>query len=370
MTRVIIESLNAWQAAVKSVKDNNVMWCTSSPGLLETLTENDIQVESLEKDLKPEQIDSIGRAAFAFAAKASKYLNRNCRWRRYVSFDLAIGLHLSQLFHVLVYKAWLMARALDKSGGDLICVGDPAVRPPSGLVFLFDRFDTVFAHLADRMDGAVKVLRFVEVRKHLDQLDAWVSQRPMTRWEKLLSIINNTPGAFAFKIWRQSEQRGRIKQVRLYPRPKQHVFFYKHCELIEENFLQLLLRGAQCEHLPALPKPDPQRTELPLPDEDDIKKQMILMAKESAAEQGVEFSSQGEAVFTTCNTLLAERICRVLADLHAQIDSFDAGFRFIGEIVDDGLIISNFSRRCLNGFLASTAVNTVCASLHVSMASL
>ena len=107
MHRIIIESLDGFQTARQEYSEKTVVWRTTSPGLIEELYE-DVNISSLEEDVKPADMDLIGLAAYDFAIQTTKYLNDQCIWRQYVNFDHHIGASLFRLFNVLFYKGWLL----------------------------------------------------------------------------------------------------------------------------------------------------------------------------------------------------------------------------------------------------------------------
>ena len=67
--------------------------------------------------------------------------------------------------------------------------------------------------------------------------------------------MTNTPSSIAYKVWRKilSGRRSRFSGVCLRPFPRKRLHVLKDCELIEEAFLPLLLRGASIHRAPQPP---------------------------------------------------------------------------------------------------------------------
>jgi hypothetical protein len=341
MKHIIIENLSSYYAAKKVVGSEPIVWRTTSLGLLEMLLKKGVAIESLEQNVTSAQCNAIGRAAYDFTEKATDFLNNVCGWRRYIQFDYVMGLGFAQLFHVLFYKAWLLSQETKKCEGSIVCVGNPQISTATNLNFSFDRFDTLYAMLAEQSDNNITVLHHIENSSTLNSLDEWVMNRPMSSFEKLLSIINNTPSSFLYKIWRKMSSFGIFKSAGIYPRSKTTLFIYKDCELIEESFLRFLLKGACCQKLPNLPGNIKSHVSTSLPDREYMITQLEKFALEALGKNGVEFKKNDDLA-ETCAKINAKRICEVLADLHLNLDSLTQGFEKITKVVGNGWIATNF----------------------------
>jgi hypothetical protein len=341
MKYIIIESLEGYHEACLRYSGERIIWRTSSPGLIEKLADETTSISSLEEHIKHEECDSVGQAAFDFSKKLVAYLNAQCCWRQYIDFNGLMGLSFAQLYYVLFYKGLLLAREFEKNNNKLVCVGDPAVRSPISLNFRFDRFDTLFAFLAERSNCGIEVIYCKQDRKRLDELEKWIFDRRMGRWEKLLSIINNTPSSFAYKIWSRLVEHGIMNTACMWPKPKKNVFIHKDCELIEGSFLGLLLHGASIKKMPKLPEPSSSIALEPLPNAGFIATQMVEMAMDSADKHKLAFGEQGGLIKKACADVIAERVCAVLADLYEQMDELTHEFEKVVSKVGKGMILTN-----------------------------
>jgi len=341
MKYVIIESLEGYHEACLRYSGERIIWRTSSPGLIEKLAGETVPISSLEDHIKQAECDLIGRAAFDFAKKLVNFLNAQCSWRQYINFNGLLGLALAQLYYVLFYKGLLLAHEHEKGKNKLICVGDPEVRSPISLNFMFNRFDTLFAYLAERSNCGIEVIYCKQNRKKLNKLERSIIERPIVGWEKLLSIINNTPSSFAYKIWSRLVEHGIMNTACMWPKPKQNVFIHKECELIEESFLDLLLHGASLKSMTKLPEPSSTKSFDTIPNSEYIKKQIVEMAMDLGDQHKLTFGEQGGLIKKACADVIAERVCAVLADLYEQMNELTHEFDKIASTVGDGLILTN-----------------------------
>ena len=341
MNNIIIESFGGYQTACKQYLEENVIWRTTNPGLMEKLNEKGIGASSLEEKIKPSDCDMIGLAAHDFAHKVSKFLDDQCHWRKFVSFRGQLGLALAHLYYPLFYKGWLLAREFEKNDNDLVCVGNPKVQPPISLNFRFDRFDTLYAFIAERSNIGIQVVYHKQDRERLDELEKWVKERPMVKWEKLCSIINNTPSSFAYKIWRRLDDRGILKTACLWPKPRTNIFIHKDCELIAESFLGLLLHGSKFKRMPKLPEPLSIPAVSHMPEAESIEERIVEFALNAADRKGLDFGVLGYQIQKVCADIISERVCAVLADLHEKMNQLTESFKKVSSTIGEGLIMTN-----------------------------
>ena len=236
MKTVIVESISGYNYAKELLYEDDITWLSSSPAVLFYLSENNINHSSIENDVSYKTCNSIGYASHEIAKEISILLDENCLWRRYITFMPTLGLAVSNLFNVILYKGLLLDNTLSQSN-DVICVGDSSISSVDVLNLGVKRFDTLFAVLAKKnSDNRLKIIEYKGEKEKCYKLDKWVKDRPMVMSEKVLSLINNTPSSFFYKLWRWLERNGVMKSVRFTTNPKHTTFIYKDCELIEEKF--------------------------------------------------------------------------------------------------------------------------------------
>jgi hypothetical protein len=341
MRRVIVESMGGFEAALRHLNGEAVAWRTTSPGLLALLAARGENAASLEDELSLVEQDAVGKASYDFALAATTLLDERCTWRSYASMGSIFGLALAQLTYVFLYKGLLLHRVLEESSDGVLCVGRPRVTPVVGLNIGVGRFDTLYALLAKRMglDG-LDILDYEEDPTRLQALDAWVTNRRMGRWEKLLSLCTNTPSSFAYKLWRALESRGMLRRVRLYRKPRKQLFLHKDCELIQEAFLNLLCRGAELSRLPALPNPKVESVDQQdMPGGTALVGELEAICMEITRNRGLP---QGRALAAAC-AVIASRIGCATARLRAALPETDVCFgRIATTMGPKGMVVSNF----------------------------
>ncbi len=336
-----MESLGGVEAARAHLGPGPVAWRTTSPGLLAHLARGGESAASPEDGWTVPEQDALGRAAYAFATAAVKLLDERCGWRQYADMGPVFGMALAQMAHVLLHKGRMLDRVLAESDARALCVGSPDVPPMAGLALGFGRFDTLYAALAARMgqDGP-EILEHADDPARLAALDAWVSGHRMGLWEKLLSLLSNTPSSFAYKVWRSLAARGRLRGLRLWPRPRRRLFVGKDCELIEEFFLGLLARGAQFSRLPGLPRAavDDARAEA-LPGAQALAADLEALCARAVRDEG---QPCGPAVAAACS-LTAKRLVLAMTRLRAALPELTAAFeRLAAAVGPEAMVVGNY----------------------------
>ena len=220
----IIESLSALDAARAALQPGErAVWHTTSPYLLDDLPRRGEAVNCMEEGLALDDIDGLGRASYEFAEKACALLNESCSWRGYAEFSMVFGMAFAHQFYATFYKGMVLERTVGRCGA-VSCVGDPTLSVPKGMSPGFGRFDTVYACMAAKAGvSELDVVKHVTPADRLAELERGVRYRQMGPWEKLLSILNNTPGAFVYKTWRVLNRRGCLGTVALRPAPPKAV---------------------------------------------------------------------------------------------------------------------------------------------------
>ena len=199
-THTVIESLAAYEA-VRAVDPQGVrVWWTTSTAVIDALIERKEAVCSLENDLPQKDIDNLAHAGYIFSALLGDELNRLCPWRGGANIGLALSFTLNQCFFVTLYKGMLLARLVryaTTSGQSVTCVGDTATVGQIGLSMMYGRFDTLYAALAEANgQGQASVTSFALPMDELERKHQAVKHPTMDCYEKMLSLLNNTPGAF------------------------------------------------------------------------------------------------------------------------------------------------------------------------------
>ena len=337
----IVESLSAIDAARAVMRPGErAVWHTTSPYLLSELPRRGEDAICMEEGLAQDAMQRLGHASYEFADKACALLDEACSWREYAGFDMVFGLSFANHFYATFYKGMLLERTVERCGA-VSCVGDPVLSGPRGMSPGFARFDTLYAGLA-AMAGmpGVDVVEHVTPPERLAELERGVSARGMGPWEKLLSILNNTPGSFVCKTWRFLNRRGLLGTVALRPRPRKRFFVHKDCELIDEAFLGLLARGASFSRMPGLPcAPCAPATLEALPGAGALREGLCALALDTLRAYGLAHAG----VAQVCAELLAHRLLLCVEALRSGLQSLTRGFDAVVRQMGDGAeVLTNF----------------------------
>ena len=203
MIKIVVESLDGYNTAKREfVKHNDIEWYTTSVGLIEKLRHKGVKISNLESGFPLDVQNKLGISAYSIANQITDAMNEYTKdWKGFIDFKMAFGQAITNLVYVYVYKGVLLDRQIDNNTNQVVCVGDCSNNSLEGLQLGVKRFDTIFALLAKNSDtNMFSVLDHLEDTNNLESLDNWVKTRPMGRLERILSIINNTPSSFFYKI--------------------------------------------------------------------------------------------------------------------------------------------------------------------------
>ncbi|MBW1728597.1 MAG: hypothetical protein JRJ62_13705 [Deltaproteobacteria bacterium] len=264
MQHLFVESYSAFQRAREAIKANDeAVWYTTSPYLIRMLPKNGEEVECPERRIKREEMQGLAKAAYDIAESYFDRLNKICSWRNFADLKLIFSGTFRRCFFVTFYKALLLHLSLDevkrRGGNKLICVGDPKQITFNGLDMNYGRLDTLYAYIASTSDrDDLGLFRHEISGEDLKRVERSVVYRRMSRWEKFLSLINNTPSSFLYKFVKQMNMKGwyPFKNVSIRMKPEKTFYIYKDCELIAETFLGIILKGGRISWIGELPNLD------------------------------------------------------------------------------------------------------------------
>lgn len=349
----VVESLAAVEDVRKAHPHARIAWHTTSPMVIKRLGDEGLDVRSLEEGYPAGEFDSVATSAYAATEAACAVLNERCAWRDFVDMRAFLGQSLNATLFAVLHKGRLLDRLLAGGGGSVTCVGDPSRTPLNGLSIGLGRFDTLYAVLAARCaDGGLGVRDFSIPEEDLVRMDRQVRESRMGRWEKSLSILNNTAGSFAVKVFRNLRSRGLypFRHVTLNPFARTTVYLGNQCELLDESFTGMLRKGVRVGWLPRMPKVSFAESPAPLPEED-------ALAQALRAAMAAELSEgwQRGDVFDACLKFVLERALVVLRRLHAHLPELRGGFEAVlgglaaPRIIAGGIMTSPLERlfRCL-----------------------
>jgi hypothetical protein len=323
----VVESLAAFAAVRDRDPKGERVWWTTSPFLLMELPRRGETVRSPQEGLDQVRSDALAMAAREASVAVCDWLDADCSWRDYVEFRLCLGLQLFRCLFLTFYKGWLLSRVLEAAAGEPVeCVGAEIGHQLGDLSMGYGRFDTLFYQLARRwpQPGPAAVPGGAPDAGHAE-IERAVRHRPLGRSEKILSLLNHTPGALMFKVWKALARgrRGLLRSICLWPVPRRRFHILRDSELVHEAFCGLLRRGASLRFLDRLPGADPG---LSGPGGFPAAETAMAVLRESMRgrmlARGLDWSEAHEA----CLGMAGERLCAVLEAMRGNLPALTAGF--------------------------------------------
>ena len=255
--KILVESFSALEKAIERFGSDKVQYLTSSPYLLKKKYQKNIEIQSIEENIRIKDMNIIGNASYEFAEEISQILNSRCEWKKYIDFKLVYGVQVVKLFNCLVYKSFLLNQILQNCSekDTIVCVGDPSISKVKNLSIEVGRFDNIFSFILEENNKTnIIQMYFKEDFNKLYNIENLINNRKMSFVEKLLSIFTNTFSSFCFKIFNKLANKKIIKSLTFNFFYKKKIYIYKNCEILEESFLSFLFNGYKILKLNQLPK--------------------------------------------------------------------------------------------------------------------
>lgn len=343
-THTVIESLAAYEAVRAADPTGLRVWWTTSPYLLVFLPGRGEVVRSPEEGLPQEQFDALALAARDFGDQFCARYQNACEWKGYTQFHFVLALQLTRCMFVTCYKALLLTRVVANAAGDpIVCVGRPGEPEPAAFSLIYGRIDTLFAALATTWTAhGIDVFPFQPPAGTSREIENKVRHRPMGRTEKILSLLNNTPGSWVFKTWKNLHRRGLYPfGLSLLPLRRKTYWLHKECELLHEAALGILRRGGRLAQLPKLPQPGGESNVSAGPgDAAEVAACLKEMARAAAERHHAEwlpaYDAAMELITRRCLGFLG-RLQRELANLTRGFDEATASVKPGDEILTSAL---------------------------------
>ncbi len=343
-THTVIESLAAYEAVRAVDPTGHRVWWTTSPYLLVTLPGRGEDVRSPEEGLPQEQFDALALAARDFGDEFCAWYQNFCGWKGYTQFQFVLALQLTRCMFVTCYKALLLTRVVaGADGAPVVCGGRPGEPEPAAFSLIYGRVDTLFSALATAWAApGLDVFPFLSPPEASRAIENKVRHRPMGRTEKILSLLNNTPGSWVFKAWKSLRRRGLYpSRLSLHPFRRKTYWLHKECELLQEAALGMLRRGGCIAQLPNLPQPGSHSDDSAGPEDaaavaDCLAKIARAVADRHGAEWLPAYGAAMALVTQRCLGFLG-RLQRELANLTLGFDKATANVKPGDEILTSAL---------------------------------
>lgn len=326
ITHTVIESLAAYEAARASDPAGSRIWWTTSPYLLAMLPARGEDVRSPEEGLPQEHFDTLALAARDLGDDFCAWYQESCDWKGYTRFQFVLALQLTRCMFVTFYKALLLSRVIAAAGGaPVVCVGRPGEPEPAAFSLIYGRVDTLFSALATAWaPHGPEVFSFLPPPEAARAIELQVRHRSMSRAEKILSLLNNTPSSWIFKTWKNLSRRGLYpSSLSLLPLRRKTFWIHKECELLQEATFGILRRGGRIAQLPKLTPPRSSAADSAGPDDAVAVAARINEITRAAMERhGAEWLPAHAAAMD----LVTQRCLRFLGCLQRELASLTAGF--------------------------------------------
>lgn len=329
ITHTVIESFDAYTKVRNAYPTQQRLWWTTSPKLLAILPDHGEQVRSPEESLSQEEVDALAKRARDLAVDFSDWYQEKSSWNSYINFRLVLGANLARCLFVTSYKALLLSRIVHEAGAEpVVCVGDPDEPGFSGLSMAYGRVDTLFSFVAaEAKELGISIVKHKNTSNLSNAIDDAVRNRPMGKLEKLLSVLNNTPGSFLYKAFRTLQHKGLFRSwgITFFPLPKKSFWILKDCELLEEVVLGVLLKGGRIRRLPKLPTIEPNLLPPKNPDESDV----VERIKDLMRHYPMPYGEDSRVISNTVTEIVTRRLLRLLGILRWKTPELTAQFEIM-----------------------------------------
>lgn len=243
----LVESASGVDAVRAAVAGGAVSWHTTSPMLVERLSAAGESVQWADAVLPAGCAQSIGEACLATVIEAEPAIAPIAAALAWPQLAPMTCLSLFQLLAVLSFKR-AVVEGFARGPGRRLVAGRTGLTPVSGGLLQPGRFDELFAALSEGCgaelihvaDGGEAAGRIVDVNK-------------TSSWDRLLSILDVSPGQVTYRALRYLMRNRRIGFSLSGPR----IFVARDNEVIREILPRIVTRGGSIEHLPNAAKSEP-----------------------------------------------------------------------------------------------------------------
>lgn len=236
----IIESMEAVQHTLRRFDGRRLLFVTTNPYVLECCAKQGIRAAALDGPTKQSDADRVGYATVDATLFARERLDARLTEIADAPLLWALVLGLQRALTFYLYNAMLLAPLLDQAraeGVEIVAVGSVSDTPVQGFRVVPDRFDTLFAVLASRLD--IPVEPFVAQRPS-GAMETGDFLRP-SFWTRCVTLMNAPLTSLAFRLFKRLYG-GRTIRLRPAVGGRNTLILNQSNELVEELFLAELCR--------------------------------------------------------------------------------------------------------------------------------
>ena len=240
MYHIIVETIEGYKFYKEKNNNISAIYYSSNEEVILFLKSRNEKVINIEIFLTKNEVNKIGKLSYIIQEKISFFLNRKCEFLDNLKIGDILNFSIFQSIFILIYKQSLLNKlnANNKIKQKIICVGNPEPAKHSRIDLYFDRFDNIFSILAKNSDNEL-------IKNYEHFLDPLLKEKkkieveniPITKIEKIFSIIDNSLSSFFFKIFRYAP----ITNLFF----KRKIYIYGYNEHIADLFFSILKKKIQ-----------------------------------------------------------------------------------------------------------------------------
>jgi hypothetical protein len=262
----LVESAGGVVAARAAAAGGAVSWHTTSPMLVERLSAAGESVQWADAMLPAGCAQRIGEACLATAVETERAIAPIAAALAWPQLTPMMCLSLFQLLAVLSFKR-AVVESFAQGAGRRLVAGRVGLTPVAEGMLQPGRFDELFATVSEGSG--------VELVRVADRGDAASRIGEVNRaslWDRLLSILDVSPGQVTYRALRYLMKNRRIGLGRGMPR----ILVARDNEVIREILPRIVARGASIEHLRNGAKAAPETPEPGVPGADQLSETLAL----------------------------------------------------------------------------------------------
>ena len=239
----IIENLESYDFVKSKYPHDDLFFWTTNEQIVQRLSVSE-KISHLEKFVKQEDINNIGKASYVFQEKICHQINKKFKFDKDLNFGEVFANSIYRNFFILNYKSLLIKNLLKRFNDKKIkiyCVGNSEIKNNKILDINFDRFDNIFSIISKNIKHKnIENLYFKLTEQKINDKKFDAENRSLSYFEKYLSLMDNTFGSFCYKIYYKAYFLFKLENINFFKK-KLYVFGYN--DTISYLFLKLLRRG-------------------------------------------------------------------------------------------------------------------------------
>ena len=348
MLHIIIENEEAYHFCRRGrfAKDE-ITWHTTSPWLLEKLSQLGEKVISLEEKSLLKDRSDLCFATMDIADNVAAYLDTACQpFSQNILMGRVMRRELQVICYVLMYKGMLLTIWHEEFGHDsrnkLKVVGNTQMTFLQTCSLSVGRFDTLFAVIAAALGKPDIEVIAHQASSGQDVLKK-INKEEMSKTEKALHFLNTDLSTLLFYVWASLQKRKILKTNTLQlGKGDRTIFFLRRCELLYETFLPFLKKGVRIVGLNPRFDSDNKKAEGADLNQEELRGVFKKEFEEAMASRGITFNK----IYEACANLLTERVSTLIQYEKDVVDKLPAYYEMVRKHrTDHSAVVTNVLMR-------------------------